>query len=56
VSWAQVLLKYVLATLAVTCAIPGTSRPQHMADNARAGAGPYPDAALRRRMIEVVGA
>lgn len=50
-SWAQVLLKFILAHPAVTCAIPGTSRPRHMADNASAGKGAYPDAALRQRMI-----
>jgi diketogulonate reductase-like aldo/keto reductase len=55
-SWAQVLLKFILANPAVTCAIPGTGTPAHMAENARAADGRYPDAALRRRMIaEVVG-
>jgi aryl-alcohol dehydrogenase-like predicted oxidoreductase len=43
-SWAQLLLKFVLANPAVTCAIPGTSRPEHMADNMAAGRGPAPDA------------
>jgi len=42
-SWAQVLLKFVLSHPAVTCAIPGTSRPEHMADNALAGTGVIPD-------------
>lgn len=41
-SWAQVLLKFVLSHPAVTCAIPGTSRPEHMADNALAGTGAIP--------------
>jgi diketogulonate reductase-like aldo/keto reductase len=50
-SWAQILLKFVLANPAVTCAIPATSRPQHMSDNVQAGIGNYPDAALRARMI-----
>lgn len=50
-SWAQVLLKFILAHPAVTCPIPGTGTPAHMADNARAADGRYPDAALRRRMI-----
>ena len=36
-SWAQILLKFVLAHPAVTCAIPGTGNPAHMADNCRAG-------------------
>jgi len=42
-SWAQVLLKFVLSHPAVTCAIPGTSRPEHMTDNARAGMGVIPE-------------
>ena len=48
-SWAQVLLKFVLSHPAVTCTIPGTSRGEHMADNAAAGAGTFPDAAFWRR-------
>jgi diketogulonate reductase-like aldo/keto reductase len=51
-SWAQVLLKYVVSHPAVTCAIPGTSRPQHMRDNVAAGIGVVPDAAMRRRMAD----
>jgi diketogulonate reductase-like aldo/keto reductase len=51
-SWAQILLKFVLAHPAVTCVIPGTGRPEHMADNVGAGFGRVPDAALRARMIE----
>ncbi len=48
-SWAQLLLKFVLSHPAVTCTIPGTSRPEHMADNAAAGAGGFPDAAFWQR-------
>ena len=48
-SWAQVLLKFVLGHPAVTCAIPGTSRREHMADNAAAGTGSFPDAAFWQR-------
>lgn len=47
-SWAQLLLKFVLSQPAVTCVIPGTSRPEHMADNAGAGFGPVPDTAFWR--------
>lgn len=47
-SWAQVFLKYVVAHPAVTCAIPGTTRPAHAEDNLGAARGPLPDAALRR--------
>lgn len=49
-TWAQALLKFCLGHPAVTCVIPGTSRPEHMADNARAGLGKLPDASLRARM------
>ena len=41
-SWAQVLLKFVLSHPAVTCAIPGTRRREHMEDNLRAGFGTVP--------------
>jgi diketogulonate reductase-like aldo/keto reductase len=51
-SWAQVLLKFVLSHPAVTCAIPGTGRPEHMLDNISAGVGRMPDTALRARMID----
>jgi len=34
----------------VACAIPGTSRPEHMADNAAAGIGPLADDAQRERI------
>lgn len=49
-SWAQVFLKYILGNGAVTCAIPGTARPDHARDNIAAGFAPLPDEALRRRM------
>lgn len=55
-SWAQMLLKYVLADPAVTCAIPGTRNPRHVADNLGAGSGPLPDAAMRRRILDAVAA
>jgi len=50
-TWAQILLKYVVSHPAVTCVIPGTSRPEHMRENAEAGTGTLPDADLRRRMV-----
>ena len=50
-SWAQLLLKFVLANPAVTCVIPGTGKPAHMTDNLQAGFGVYPDAALLKRML-----
>jgi diketogulonate reductase-like aldo/keto reductase len=54
-SWAQVLLKFVLSHPGVTCVIPGTSRAQHMADNATAGTGAYGNAAFWRAHIEELG-
>jgi len=42
-SWNQVLLKFALSHPAVTCAIPGTSRPDHMRENAEAGEGDLPE-------------
>jgi diketogulonate reductase-like aldo/keto reductase len=42
-SWAQVLLKFALGPEAVTCAIPGSGSPEHMAQNAAAGTGPIPE-------------
>ncbi len=50
-TWAQVLLKFVLAHKAVTCVIPGTSSPAHMAEDCRAGMGPVMSDALRRKLI-----
>ncbi|MDB5928454.1 MAG: aldo/keto reductase [Polaromonas sp.] len=55
-SWAQLLLKFVLSHPAVTCAIPGTRRPEHMQDNLAAGRGAVPDAAFWRRHLASVGA
>lgn len=55
-SWAQVLLKFVLSHPAVTCAIPGTGRPEHMADNVRAAIGTLPDAAFWKRHADSIGA
>ncbi len=49
-SWAQFFLKWILAHPAVTCAIPGTRNPRHIADNLGAASGPLPDEATRRRM------
>lgn len=53
-SWAQILLKFVLAQPAVTVVIPGTGRPQYMADNVRAGSGPLPDKAMCARIVAAV--
>ena len=51
-SWAQYFLRFAISHPAVTCAIPATSKPHHMRDNAAAGAAPLPDEQQRRRMAE----
>lgn len=53
-SWGQFFLKFILAHEAVTCVIPGTDKPEYMADNLDAGRGRLPDAAMRRRMVELI--
>ncbi len=53
-NWAQFFLKFVISHPAVTCAIPATSRVDHMRENMGALHGPLPDAAMRRRMIDYV--
>ena len=55
-SWAQFLLKWIIAHPAVTCVIPATSKPRHMEDNMGGGLGKLPDAKLRQKMVEVVSA
>lgn len=54
-SWAEVFLKFILGHPAVTCPIPATANPAHLAQNLRAGHGPLPDDALRKRMVEHLG-
>ena len=55
-SWAQIFLKFIIGHPAVTCPIPATADPVHLADNIKAGLGRLPDAAQRRAMIAAVGA
>lgn len=51
-SWSELLLKFTLSQEAVTCAIPGTGNPAHMAENCRAGEGPMLDASVIQRLIQ----
>jgi diketogulonate reductase-like aldo/keto reductase len=51
VNWAQFFLKFAVSHPAVTCAIPATSRVDHMIENMGACYGRLPDPQLRRRMI-----
>jgi diketogulonate reductase-like aldo/keto reductase len=49
-SWAQIILKFAVSHPAVTCAIPATSKPDHVRDNLQAGIGRMPDEVLRTRI------
>jgi aryl-alcohol dehydrogenase-like predicted oxidoreductase len=53
-SWAQFFLKFIVSHPAVTCAIPATSKLEHLVDNMQAGQGALPDAAMRERMARAV--
>ncbi len=49
-SWPQIFLKWVVSHPAVTCAIPGTTKLEHLTDNLGAAHGRMPDAAMRKRI------
>lgn len=49
--WAQLLLKFVVSHPAVTCAIPATRQPAHMAQDIAAARGPMPDERQRTRIV-----
>jgi aryl-alcohol dehydrogenase-like predicted oxidoreductase len=49
-SWGQFFLKYIVSHPAVTCAIPGTAKVEHLIDNLGAARGRLPDPTMRRRM------
>jgi len=50
-NWAQFFLKFIISHPAVTCAIPATSRVEHMHENMGSLRGHLPDADLRRKML-----
>ena len=53
-SWAQFVLKFIVSHPAITCAIPATTRVDHVRENVGAASGRMPDAAIRQRMIAAV--
>lgn len=53
-SWGQFFLKYIVSHPAVTCIIPATGNPRHLADNMQAGYGRLPDARERQRMASLL--
>jgi diketogulonate reductase-like aldo/keto reductase len=54
-NWPEFLLKFVVSHPAVTCAIPATSRVDHLRENMAAARGPMPDESMRRRMADHAG-
>jgi diketogulonate reductase-like aldo/keto reductase len=53
-NWAQFFLKFIVSHPVVTCAIPATSRVDHMEENMGALYGRLPDQAMRERMVRYV--
>lgn len=51
-NWAQFFLKFVVSHPSVTCAIPATSKVEHLRENIGALYGRLPDPALRTRMAK----
>jgi diketogulonate reductase-like aldo/keto reductase len=53
-SWAQLILKFIISHPAVTCAIPATTRVDHVRENVAAAHHPLPDHAMRARIVAAV--
>ena len=53
-SWAQLMLKFVVAHPAMTCAIPASAKPEHTRDNMAAGLGRMPDEGMRERIATAI--
>ncbi len=49
-TWADFLLKFIVSHPAVNCAIPATTRVEHMTENMLAGQGIMPSSSARKRM------
>jgi diketogulonate reductase-like aldo/keto reductase len=52
-TWGQFFLKFILSHPAVTCVIPGTSKPKHMLDNVQAGFGELPSVEMHKKMTSI---
>jgi diketogulonate reductase-like aldo/keto reductase len=53
-TWAQFILKFIVSHPAVICAIPATTRVDHVRENMAAATGRLPDESMRRRMMAAV--
>ncbi len=55
-TWAEFLLKFIVSHPAITCAIPATSKTEHLRENMAAGRGKLPDKTTRDAMARAYGA
>jgi diketogulonate reductase-like aldo/keto reductase len=53
-SWAELLLKFVVAHPVVTCVIPATGSVEHLRQNMAAGTGPMPSERQRAEIVKAV--
>jgi diketogulonate reductase-like aldo/keto reductase len=53
-NWSEFFLKYIISHPTVTCAIPATSKVEHMKENMGALYGPLPNLAQRQQMADYV--
>jgi aryl-alcohol dehydrogenase-like predicted oxidoreductase len=53
-NWPQLLLKFIVSHPAVSCAIPATTRVDHVRENLGAAYGSLPDEPMRRRLVAYV--
>jgi diketogulonate reductase-like aldo/keto reductase len=53
-NWAQFFLKFIVSHPSVTCAIPATSRLDHLQENMAAAYGRMPDQNTRQKMLEYI--
>jgi len=56
ISWAQFFLKFIVSHPSVTCAIPATTRVDHLRENMQSAYGRLPDEAMRKKMISTIQA
>jgi aryl-alcohol dehydrogenase-like predicted oxidoreductase len=53
-TWGKFFIKYAASHPAITCVTPATSKAHHMLDNIGAAYGELPDAAMRKKMEELI--
>lgn len=53
-TWADFLLKFIVSHPAITCAIPATTKVEHLRENMQAGTSPMPAASTRQKMADYI--